>query len=58
MACGPRLNPVQICELQKLEASVLLTERDAGRLPVIDEQVLGQSRGYQMFLLVTEFEED
>ena len=58
MASELRLKPGEICEIEEVQPDAWLTERDAARLLALDEQVLGQSRGFQMILLVAEFDED
>ena len=57
LASGLRLKPGEISEVEEVEPDAWLTERDAARLLALDEQVLGQSHGYQMILLVAEFDE-
>ena len=44
--------------IEEVEPDAWLTERDAGRLLSLTEQVLGQRNGYAMVLLQAEFDED
>ena len=52
------VTPGRYSELEEIEPDTWLGERDAQRALALDEQVLGQSSGYRMILLVGELDED
>ena len=56
-AFDAQLAPGQFSEIEEVEPDVWLSERDATKLLALDEQILGQSRGFQMILLVAELDE-
>ena len=58
IASGHRLQPGALTDSEECEAEVWFDERNAARIEVLTEQLLGQNQGFSMLLLHAELTED